>query len=269
MKKRVVVIVSHGIGVQKKDPPFDCKVATYSKPLRDLVYSECARAGLDIDIVWREAFWADVYQPQQDDYFRRLNSPLLLYWMHWFAIKKLADAGSYYPAFENSQAAYHKVHARIAQAVADVEFDNTDNDAIIFVGHSLGATVLSNFIYDTRKLTPYDTRWENLENFQGFLTVGANLPMFLFAHENLRPISAPQHPFYRKYWWRNLYADFDILGLPLRPIGGVFEQMCQTQDVLDQRISLGIPFVHFKGINAHNGYWTSRRIAREIIEMAK
>lgn len=269
MKKRVVVIVSHGIGVQKKAPPFDSKIATYSKSLHDLVESEIERSDANIDLVWREAFWADVYQDHQDAYFKRLKSPMLLYLLHWFAVNKLADAGSYYPAFGKTQAAYSKVHSRIAEAVRDAEVSHCENDAILFVGQSLGALVLSNFIYDTRKHLPYYSDWQNLDNFQGFLTVGANLPMFLFAHDNLHPIQPPLTKFYRKYWWRNLYADFDMLGLPLRPLGGVFEEMCANHDLWDRRISLGLPFIHFKGMNAHNGYWTSRKIAREIIDMVK
>jgi hypothetical protein len=129
------------------------------------------------------------------------------------------------------------VRERIKQAVTDIDGDDGEY-RVILLAHSLGMQVMSNYIYDAQNgkglwnSGEAPDEHENLSKLSRIVSYGCNIPLFLSARseDEIKPITPPND----RFEWNNYYDRQDVLGWPLQPINGAYDDL-----VTDFQISVG------------------------------
>lgn len=143
---------------------------------------------------------------------------------------------------------YSKIQARIANKLLMIK-QNLDSDLnVIIIAHSLGAHVLNNYIWDAQMYDVAPERvsrgiWKklpfnlNIPTFQinktnkdffqfktlrGLFTIGCNLPILIAGKPAIQAIYTKDVGY--SIAWKNFYDQNDILGWPLKPLGGSYSQ---------------------------------------------
>lgn len=222
---KVAVLVVHGIGWSRGSSTDDGFVDRWVTKLMDpptnvRVLKE-GLAGLlkDVDHEIALAHWGTEIEPVQQQ-FRERYGDLRGGPLRKFVISALGDAAQYDAAVYSGKRTTFPTHAKIHEVVASTLAGlarTCGRDApLVVIGHSLGAHILSNHIYDQQRSPPRHagtSSLERMETLRGFVTLGANIPLFVMGASELRPIALP-----RGAKWLNYYDPDDILGYPLLPL---------------------------------------------------
>ncbi|MDF1569935.1 MAG: hypothetical protein P1P77_18110, partial [Spirochaetaceae bacterium] len=89
--------------------------------------------------------------------------------------------------------------------------------------------------------------------FRLFITTGCNIPVIVAGLEHAEPFTRPN----KDFRWINIYDKDDILGWPLRPLGGGFGM---NDWIEDRVIDAGLPLV------SHMNYWKSKNSLKIIAD---
>jgi hypothetical protein len=278
-KKRLAVLVIHGMGSQYKGLNPDPKVPTYSAEMLNKVSSQYGLQDFDADIGWFEVYWAEVLQPRQQHYAKALEENDMLGAVRQFVLYNLSDAASYFPS-RDRDSSYSRIHRQVRDTIKAAA-DAVEPDApIVVLAHSLGGHIMSNYIYDLVKTRrngdggPYTSAFRNLETFRTMFTFGCNIPVFLLSAGEPLPISYPgrrDDPRGRS-WWVNFYDKDDPLGFPLRFISGEYWNIHDAGQLNDREINSG-SFPTSVTPWSHNAYWKDNdvcaAIAAELARLVK
>lgn len=266
MPKKLAIAVIHGMGRQHKDTPADTAALSFSRKLHRNVRNRMGPQDFDRDVAWREVYWADVLQPRQNAYEAAMKRHFPFGWLRRFVMHKLSDAASYYPKEDPNGSTYKAVHDRVARTLADLQADVPDGTPLVILAHSLGGHIMSNYIYDTtRPNSPVPPGFQKFASFAGLLTFGCNIPVFVFACDEVVPIdfpgatTPPVSP-----WWRNYFDRSDPLGYPLGPLGGQYLQKILGREISDYTVNVGFPLIENMTALSHNAYWADRGFARTV-----
>ncbi len=82
------------------------------------------------------------------------------------------------------------------------------NGEVLILAHSLGAHIISNYIYDLQKFAQrhasprFGSRLQNMRTVAGLMTFGCNIPVFLFSYPSdatqfARRADPPGQPYQR------------------------------------------------------------------------
>jgi len=170
---------------------------------------------------------------------------------------------------------YHKVHKTIYDSLKAVyKKYNKDDYKFVILAHSLGGYVLSNYMYDAQqyeKATKSEDRkkfpdWEiyskelkkdkglsdfvRLKNLDTLITYGCNISLFVAGMPKVQAIKAPS----KNFAWYNYYDTDDILGWPLRPLGGGYEKVV-NEDIF---LNVGAPVI------SHTLYPTKKNFQKKF-----
>lgn len=276
MTKKIAVLISHGMGVQSKPKAGnpqqvghdDHGLASFSSRLLANVRDIYGPKAFGDDVAWAEVFWADIYQTRQDAYMRGAQSLSgRLGWVRRFIKNKISDAASY--QFSKSPtSSYQKIHARFDDALRHLQAQVGPDVPVVILAHSLGAHVTSNYIWDathgnrTREAGP--APFEGLSRIKGILSFGANIPVFSYAYEEIKPIACPSKIGVTHPWWINYFYNTDSLAFPIAPLGDGYREMANAGAFLDHRVSTWLPFPF-----SHNAYFWRKDFAREVSDFIK
>jgi len=163
---------------------------------------------------------------------------------------------------------------------------------VVFVAQSLGCHVLSSYLYDAQKaakgLAVGAGIWRNIDAWAdatlgraltasektflrggtcaALVTTGCNIPIFVAAHKIMHvvPIDRPTTLFK----WINFYDPDDVLGWPLRPLLGGYENLVEDRVV---NASGGVASLLLRSWNplAHNSYWDDATVIDTIAAMLR
>ena len=267
-KKRVAVLVIHGIGGQRAD---------FAEPLIRGVNREVKRLGADASaIAWQPVYWDDLLVPRQQAYLKRaLKDGRLNYQrLRQFVVSALGDAGAYRQrpsgtlAGTQSGRTYERVHARIQEQLSGLYHGPLSERPLplVLMAHSFGGHILSNYVWDTQQ-TPDGklSAFERMHWLAGFITFGCNIPLFTFAVDKPVPIRFPAtrlpERFKEKARWLNFYDPDDVLGWPLKPVSPAYARAVDA----DIRLQVGGAVSGWTPA-AHLLYWRDRRFARHVAE---
>ncbi len=253
MRKTAHIVMIHGIGNQKG--------SFWEKRIVEL---DEALEMEGIAAKFYKVIYAPAAQNNARQYWRKIDQDRDTDWN--FARKPIlhvfGDATVYgtRPKEQNSnyRTVHTEVHAALSQALAAIQ---SDDDLLVVRAHSFGCHVISNFVYDNQT-GKHD--WYGLKKLDGleeklrlFATTGCNIPLFVAGLPEPRMLFKPN----AKFRWLNLYDKDDLLGWPLRPLGGDYAQ----DWVRDQKVNSG------GVIRSHNDYWftdvVNERIAEAIAEL--
>ena len=267
-KKRVAVLVIHGIGGQRAD---------FAEPLIRGVNREVKRLGADASaIAWQPVYWDDLLVPRQQAYLKRaLKDGRLNYQrLRQFVVSALGDAGAYRQRPSGMVAGatlgrtYERVHARIREQLSALYHGPLSERPLplVLMAHSFGGHILSNYVWDSQQ-TPDRTlsAFERMHWLAGFITFGCNIPLFTFAVDKPAPIRFPAARlparFKEKARWLNFYDPDDVLGWPLKPVSPAYARAVDA----DIRLQVGGAVSGWTPA-AHLLYWRDRRFARHVAE---
>lgn len=209
-----------------------------------------------------------------------------------FVLSHLSDAVGLEAGKDADDSSYTGTQACIAERLLEA-YAATADGPVIVVAQSLGAQVVSSYLYDAQRWRasrddarigpPSAGLWRDgrrsieatlrrpvsdaeLDYLRGdtvraLLTTGCNIPVFVAAHArmNVRAIEAPTVGFE----WHNYYDRDDILGWPLQPLGGGYEQLVE-----DHAVDAGRWYERWNWLS-HRGYWSQRDVLVELVRQLR
>ncbi len=260
--KKVAVAVIHGIGNLSKNPPTQSDKITYSAQLHKRIRNCFGPGRFDANIAWREVFYSDLMQKNQNDLLQRTAGKTRQKLLRRQVVSNLGDAASYRFSADPNNTLYREVHGRANQVFAELAEDTNESAPLVVLAHSLGGHVISNLIWDCQHgyVPPTDKPLCQLKTLAGFLTFGCNIPLFGlgFDFEHRKAIRAadeelpPQHRM--RPWWHNYYDRDDVLAYPLRESGKGYEDLFIAGELRDHPINAGNVLQSWNP-GSHNGYW--------------
>lgn len=268
MATKMGVLILHGIGSQ---------AANFADHTIYEIKKRIQKAGHDpADISFVPVHWAPVIDTKEKKLWEKIYKDNELDWikMRQFIISALGDAVAYNQRQPNeiSTKIHKKIHEELLKLRTE-EFENQDKP-IVFMGHSLGSHIISNYIWDRQNRKNPEiyggSALERMETLTGIITFGSNIPLFTLALSTVESITLPpeQLPANLKQVsrWNNYYDPDDALGFPLKP---VYEPL-QVKELNDYAINSG-NILSSWNIMSHNGYWTdndfTKPVAKYLIEI--
>lgn len=221
---RLGVLIVHGMGDQETG---------YSRPMQATLRNLLGR---DADrVLFEEVLWAPALRVRADRLHARMqaatgpdDAPLPLRWrkLRHFLVHSFADAVAYNRG-RQSTSAYREVHDCVDAGVRRLlERLGTDDAPVVVLAHSLGAHVVSNYVWDTEAPPqgerPAPPPWTPLPGLVSLITFGANVPLFSLAFDLAEPIVLPASGVDGRLAdaarWLNFFDADDTLGWPLRAL---------------------------------------------------
>lgn len=235
------LVLVHGIGEQKP--------GSYDAFLQRLFEK--------VSFIWRESYWADVTQPDEQLLKERIGRGGLL---HSFYIGSFGDLVAYsklpYPPDK-----YTEIQKRFAGEVnwmgSLARGLNDINAQLSVIGHSLGSVIASDGLYDMIKSGAFPPNMK----LKCFFTMGSPLALFglRYGLENFNKPVRPQV-------WLNFYYRQDVAALTLKPLNAAYaeavtEDICLSPDGVKHKLMAMFPGL---GITSHSWYFTDRRVIERI-----
>ncbi len=272
---KIGVIVIHGVGHQHDARPATSSELTFSKDMARRVRRKLGERATNM--AWREVYWSDILHGRQKAYFEDIRDKTSADAPRAFVMSALSDAAAYRKTADGSAAIYEQIHARVEMAVRDMETDIGPNGQILILAHSLGAHVVSNYIYDLQKFAMrsgqgrFGSPLQNMRTVAGLMTFGCNIPVFLFAHQlaDIEPIAYPGSALPEDdqimTWWQNFYDKQDILAFPMGPAAPCYAQMVADRQLRDVPIHLGAPVMEGWDPLSHGSYWDDAELITPVV----
>ena len=265
---KIAIVLIHGMGYQ---------TAGYSQKMQEGLtryYSSFGEACQSTDLIMKEVLWSPAIKEQQERLFRKITDKRGLRYrmLRRFFVDYLGDAVAYQarcnvPDPDEIQM-YQLIHGQIDFALAQLS-EHPEIDAqhtpLIFIGHSLGTVILSNYIWDkqhypTEGLPPF----ENCRTLTGLFTMGS--PMALWSLRFVSLGDAIDFPGYgltphlkKMARWYNFYDRSDIIAYPLKSINDDYEKSVSA----DVPVNVGGMLYNWNPLS-HMGYWKSRAVQKYI-----
>ncbi|MES3023819.1 MAG: hypothetical protein V4857_19815 [Pseudomonadota bacterium] len=280
--KNVALVTLHGMG---ETPPDYAEEIL--KPLRK-------KMGSLIDAVdVRPVYYQEEMQANQREVWTRVDEHSKVHYdsLRRFLLFGFGDAAGLESRKDDDQSVYELAQVDIARALLAARRANHKDTLVVFLTHSLGGQVLSNYLYDAQKnrrggtvgagvwkdadrtlaaiagpggLTLEEKSFLRGDNCIGWVSTGCNIPIFVAACKemHIKPIAPPRNGFK----WLNLYDPDDVLGWPLQPLSPGYRALVE-----DRAINSGSGAIDFilKSWNpsSHSSYWSDDDVLEPLARM--
>ncbi len=269
MDKSLAVIAIHGMGDTAEDFADDLE-----SRLEDRLGQQMF-AQVHFDTV----YFQGILQKNQNAMFRAMRRREIDYIkLRKFLLFGFSDAAGLERNTTLDGSPYHQAQQQILDTLErSASKLGSYKKPVIFIAHSLGCHVLSNYIWDAQSSSARQGVWKNstagqsaadkfrrLKTLRGLFTTGCNIPIFLagFPRENIQPVKTSSGGY--NFKWRNYYDQDDVLGWPLQPLSPAYRQAIYR----DEEINADGGFLGkiTRGWNplSHNGYWTDRDFLKPL-----
>jgi pimeloyl-ACP methyl ester carboxylesterase len=261
MATEVGVLIVHGMGSQEEGFA-DGMIDKLNDRLGD-------RAG---NVRFEQVLWAPVLSGREDNVWNVLSAQNKLDWVELrrFFLNAFGDASAYRYVPDEPDSIYFRIHDKVRDGLAALRAQlGGDSKTLIVCAHSLGAVIMSNYIWDRQQgkdAARYgETPFGQMESLAGLITFGSNIPLFVLAYDPIECITFPPSTLSAelkaKANWLNLYDKDDILGWPLKELSPAF-----TQAVMEDReINVGGIFTSWNPLS-HSEYWTDGNFIGPVAE---
>lgn len=300
MPRDVAVIFVHGIHAHDFE---------YPTAMRQLLLRALPR-NLRVHLKSKSVFWADIVRGRSQLYLHQAEvvGGIVNNQYRRLVVEGLGDAAAYQKTRNRDNSAYYQIQDRVTDAIQDAESREDPTRPLVFIGHSLGCHIISSYAWDINRLKQMSdeeiARWgdptatefaaelrgasafRRLGTFAGFVTMGANMPLFTFTFgpDKVYPITrypdASRRPAFpgsdlservlARARWLNFYSRNDILGYPLKPLNAAYNHETRLTDrhVYSEGYlrSKLLPSA-FNVVRSHSGYWTNRTVIRETARL--
>jgi hypothetical protein len=282
MAFKLGVLLIHGMGNQD---------AGFADEMIETVKHRLNKMGSnDRDISFEAIWWAHVLGDKEATLLRYMADGNDLEWMSLrsFVVNSLGDA----LAYQDTQVSkdeinvYQGIHKVVAEKTAYLRSrirsgvdDKAPEVPLVVIAHSLGAQIMSNYIWDIQKGKPLkfkvgDNPFERYETLTSIITFGCNIPLFTLALNNIEPIDFPPSRL-ASYFppgtspeeissvakWINLYDPDDVLGYPLKTLDPKYDKIVY-QDI---PVNVG-SILRSWNPASHTAYWTDDNVIKPVAE---
>jgi len=177
--------------------------------------------------------------------------------------------------YEKTQQAVYQTFERAAKAVGD-------NTPVILLSHSIGCTILSNYLWDAQRPTINHGIWRDGgpkgvhkgsardlflrgKSLTHWYTLGACSPLWhgAMGRDQIQAVTADTRGY--NFRWKNFYHPDDLFGWPLKPLSPSYNQAVyrdyETRPLSDwSAASWGPQLV------SHDGYWESELVLKNLVQ---
>ncbi|MBO1581678.1 chemotaxis protein [Bacillus sp. XF8] len=268
--QKIAVAIIHGIGNQDHDFAKEMERA-----LRENFVEKIRGKTIDpsVQLVIAPVYWADVFEEREERLIECLvlNEELRYKSLRQFIVRFFGDAIAYQlTKFGNDN--YEEVHKRVRKSLKSLMEEAGETAPLCIIGHSLGAVIASNYMYDLQQenenvqkylneLTPL----EKGETFTLFYSLGTTIPLWSLRYVDFdQPIQVPSSK--AKYYfpkvegeWINFYDKDDILGYPLKLISPEYDEVVTE----DQEVNVGSMMTSWNPL-CHSAYLVDRNVINSI-----
>ena len=286
----LAVVTIHGIGVYTdedgKHKKFDNKLIKNIEKNLEKHYDSIPRLREPEDFGYWRVNYDDVLHPHQLSLLKRVNKIYkttgVLKELREFALFALGDAATLGQDKSDDNSIYFKVQQRVKDVLIQVGARHGFDTDLIFVAQSMGAHVISSYIWDAhdawyrgKKNGPTSGIWKGVpprasdledqflrcRTLKALFTTGTNIPVFLSAipKKKIKSISAPSSDFV----WYNYFDKDDMLGWPLSVLSKDYEKLASDEILFDREINVGGLLRGWSPLS-NTQYWSDRRIGKEI-----
>lgn len=260
--KNIALVTLHGMG--KTNPTY------YEELEKNLRY--------ELGDTWEQVsfhpvLYAPILQEFQDKLWDKINdepaNQIRAKILRRFLLDGLSDAASLENSAGRNPRQYIAVQQLIYQALEEayVNLSYSQHKKVIVVAHSLGAQVISNYLWDAQhdlqifkhqqEDDPLKAEFVKLRHCGKLITTGCNIPLFVGGLDDLTCFKRPNSSFE----WHNYYAADDILGWPLAQLSPSYANI-----IWDHPIHVGNLLTSWNPLS-HNGYWRSPSVYKPIVNM--
>lgn len=195
MSNKVGILILHGIGKQKTN---------YSSELQKGILNSIDDTNKQVifhEVLYSQLF--DDYARKRSQYLMDSSHPLQLVerFIRYMLIYFFSDATSY-----KDKNGYNATHEYLSSELAVFKQKLDADSPIIVATHSMGAMVISDYVYDEQKGMTGKTAIA--KNLRAFITFACNIPLFEMGHSKTVSIEKPTDEFI----WQNFFSPFDVLG---------------------------------------------------------
>jgi hypothetical protein len=246
------------------------------------------------EVAFRPIYYQQLLQSNEQSVWDRMaNADKLRYaTLRKFLLFGFGDAAGLETGKEQPLSTYELAQVEVAKTLLSAFRDLGGAGPVVVVAHSLGAQVLSNYIYDAQRPPGQRARagiWADIDEhapmitggpplsaeekafLQGsslrrLITIGCNIPIFVAAHQTMKivPIDPPT-PDFR---WLNLYDPDDVLGWPLGPLSRDYERLVEDRAI---NAGHGLASLLLTSWNplAHTNYWDDADLLNPLVAMVE
>jgi len=259
---QIGVLTLHGIGSHQQGTHFDARLR---EALKD-------KAGERIRLAVKTVYYHGESRGRQAELWKefdrledRLPDSLDHTIIRRLMLASVGDALAYGHNPSDKNSFYQAAHEKVREAIDELEKELGDRCTVAVVANSLGCKVIFDYLCDAQtgrgiwEGEEGPSEIQKLANLRLLITTGCNLPFFESA------VRGTERRFFRvteEFQWINYYDRDDILGWPLRPLGGRFEQIVQDEE----RNRIG------SLLTSHVKYWKhdalNEEIAGKILDLA-
>jgi len=222
---KTAILVIHGIG--DNEPNF-------ADDFKNLI----AQNTLNIDNVEVKVFpcyWKDLIRNTEDSLDKQVTN-LKYKILRKFMIEFVGDATAYQLSDDNNDF-YRAVHGRVNETLEEINEWLEDDGNLIWVGHSLGTVITSNFIWDAQVPSSDGNKYfqasDNaklaLNKLDSLFTLGSPLLVWsLQDNKDFKPVTVNR--------WLNIYSKYDVIGYPIKDINDNYRN---DKNITDYELSVG------------------------------
>lgn len=214
MRNSVAVAVIHGVGKQ---------TSGFSRSFASSLTARLKKRGCQ-SVFIEEICWQSVVEPLET---RLLEDTFNLKWrgLRQVFLSYVGDAIAYQPV-SKACGPYTNIHKKVDEGLSNLSRRCPPDTPLIFVSHSLGTIVASNFLWDCynedsggrRYWIPSEDAVEIAKRMKLFYTLGSPLAVWSLGYPcGGSPVNIPR--FCR---WYNLFSPNDIIGYPIKVINGEY-----------------------------------------------
>jgi hypothetical protein len=260
---KIGLLVIHGMGDQTPG---------FSNDLRAEVAGRLAAK--KTRFVWQEVYWADALEPRETDLWAAMKSAkepdgseISLDWqkVRGFVVHNFGDALAYHRSTKPGST-YADIHRIVSREIGTLKAALPKPDSpIVVLAHSLGAHIMSNYIWDHQPPGAVNDGLESLPTLAAMITFGCNIPLFSLDFDQATPIDLPaggvtKPAVVSASKWLNFLDRDDVLGWPLRPLyeqntaGFTPAQLKTVERIEEHEIDVGGLLTSWNPA-AHASYW--------------
>ena len=164
-----------------------------------------------------------------------------------FVLYALSDPATYAYRAGKAGSIYLQVHYEIAAKLQALCAKPDPDGRVVAVAHSLGAHVLSNYIWDAQAALRADDDaaaqaallesedYRCIQTIARVLTAAPNITLFVAGLPEVQPFAKPAADFA----WHSFYDKDDVLGWPLRPLPPGVDSSYADLVTIERRINVG------------------------------
>jgi hypothetical protein len=199
-----------------------------------------------------------------------------------FMLYGLAESAAQFGDIEQRGGNYDKTQQSIYTALENAAKAAGDSTPMILLSHSVGCSILSNYLWDAQRPTVNHGIWRDggprgvhkgsardlflrLKNLSQWYTLGATNPLWCagMVREQIQAVTADTRGY--NFQWKNFYHPDDLFGWPLKPLSPSYNQAVyrdyETRPLAEwSEHSWGPQLV------AHSGYWECGMVQQQLLE---